>query len=172
MEFIQIGRSFKTHGIKGEIEIEIEDLYFKWLLKDKIFFVYINGTAVPFWISDVKNESRLFIKIEDLDSPEQAKAITNKLLYADKSRIPKNILKQQKALLQADSLASYSIMDQQSGIKSNIISLQEFPSQLLAELNVNDKKVMIPIHEDFIIKIDEKEKILYLNLPEGIFEIG
>ncbi len=34
------------------------------------------------------------------------------------------------------------------------------------------KELLIPFHEDFIISIDKRKKIIIMDLPEGLTEIN
>jgi ribosomal 30S subunit maturation factor RimM len=35
-----------------------------------------------------------------------------------------------------------------------------------------DKEILIPLHEDLIIRIDNKKKIIKMDLPQGLMEIN
>ena len=47
----------------------------------------------------------------------------------------------------------------------------EQPHQLLCRIEIETKEVLIPLHEDTIIKIDQKKKQIIVDLPEGLLEI-
>ena len=56
------------------------------------------------------------------------------------------------------------------GIVTEII---QNPGQWL--LNVSSpegRNMLIPLHEDFIVKIDKVKKILVMDIPEGLTEIN
>ena len=36
---------------------------------------------------------------------------------------------------------------------------------------INDKKFMVPIHDDFIEKIDKEKKSIHIVIPDGLLEI-
>ena len=47
----------------------------------------------------------------------------------------------------------------------------EQPQQILLQTHVQQKEVLIPIHEQTLKKIDRKKKQVYVTLPEGLLEI-
>ncbi|MEM6699798.1 MAG: hypothetical protein AAF599_15455 [Bacteroidota bacterium] len=47
----------------------------------------------------------------------------------------------------------------------------EMPQQEMAVINYKDKEVLIPMNEDFILEILEEEKILKVELPEGLLDL-
>ncbi len=171
LEFIKIGSTFKTHGTKGEIEIDIDETFYDWLMNEKVFFVRIEGNMVPFWIQQVRNDSRIFIKLEEINTPENAKNLTHKEIYADQSKIPRELLEEFDNELSHHTFEGYLLIDSTSKIKVPILQLIEYPSQLMVEVEFKMKKIMIPLHDDFITTLDHKKKKIEVILPEGIFEI-
>lgn len=171
IDFITIGKTFKTHGVKGEIEVELDDIFLDWLLKEKVFFLNIDGNPVPFWISEFRNESRLFIKVEDVQTPEAAKILTHKDILVDKSRVPKSLIKTFKEELSNQSFETFTLQDLNSNISVEILQVMEYPSQLVAEVLYKDQKLIIPLHKDFVESVDEEKKHIIARLPEGIFDL-
>ena len=43
--------------------------------------------------------------------------------------------------------------------------------QPVFEIMYDSRKVLIPIHKDFIKKIDKVNNIIYLDIPDGLLEI-
>ena len=43
--------------------------------------------------------------------------------------------------------------------------------QPVFEILINDKKFMVPIHDDFIEKIDKEKKSIHIVIPDGLLEI-
>ncbi|MCC6816200.1 MAG: hypothetical protein IT267_07310 [Saprospiraceae bacterium] len=171
IELLHIGKTFKTHGIKGEIEIEVEEIFLDWLLKTKIFFLKMDGNPVPYWIESIRTDSRIFIKIEDIDSPEVAKLLTHKEIYIDKTRVPKDLLEEHNQDLSHIGFEGFQLIDINSGVAAMILQVIEYPSQLMVEVEFKNRKLMLPLHEDFIKTLDQKNKTIKVSLPDGIFEI-
>jgi 16S rRNA processing protein RimM len=51
------------------------------------------------------------------------------------------------------------------------LEIIEQPHQLLCRIEINEKEVLIPLHEDTIRKIDKKLKQVIVELPEGLLDI-
>ena len=52
-----------------------------------------------------------------------------------------------------------------------IISINEYLPQPVFEINYKSKTIMIPIHEDLIIKIDKENENIFLRIPDGLLDI-
>ena len=50
--------------------------------------------------------------------------------------------------------------------------VEELPTQELAVLRVADKEIRIPIVEDFYTDIDLENKVIVMNLPDGLLDLN
>lgn len=171
IQLIPAGRTFRTHGIKGEIEVEADELLLGWIEKEKIVFFHVDGSAVPFWIDEIRHEARIFFRFEDISTPEAARALVHKEFFIDRSRLPSSILKKLDGRLEGPGLEGFMMEDKTSGRQALILSVEEYPSQLMAEVELDQKKIMIPLHPDLISRIDKKNKKIFVQLPEGMFDL-
>lgn len=171
IQLVKIGSSYKAHGIKGELEVFIEEPVLQWLRKEKVIFFNVNGNDVPFWITNIRDDSRIFIQLEDVHSPESLKSLCNKDIFIDKNKVPQRIWDSFEETISNNDLEGFTLIDQLSGNKAMIKLIQEFPNQLMATVEFNEREIYIPLHPDFIKKIDVHQKTILASLPEGIFEV-
>ena len=47
----------------------------------------------------------------------------------------------------------------------------EQPQQILLQLSIRQKEVLIPLHENTLKNIDRKKKQVHVVLPEGLLDI-
>ena len=52
-----------------------------------------------------------------------------------------------------------------------IEDVREYPQQFLASIQYQEKEVLIPLNEAFIVEIDKTKKLLILDLPDGLLEL-
>jgi 16S rRNA processing protein RimM len=52
-----------------------------------------------------------------------------------------------------------------------ILEIIEQPHQLLCRLDIKGKEVLIPLHEETLLKADHKKKQVIVELPDGLLEI-
>ena len=64
-----------------------------------------------------------------------------------------------------------SVGEQQRGSLGEIQAVIEIQNNPLIELLINEKEVLIPLQEDFIVHIDWKKRELTMQLPEGLIEL-
>jgi 16S rRNA processing protein RimM len=65
----------------------------------------------------------------------------------------------------------YALVDIALGQIGILKALEELPNQIMLITRYKDKDVLIPAVEEFIIEIDDKKKLVLLDLPQGLLEI-
>ena len=58
-----------------------------------------------------------------------------------------------------------------NSIIGKIIDIIENKNQDLFEVVVNEKRILIPIVDEFIVNIDNDNKKIIMNLPEGLTDL-
>ncbi len=170
IQLIEAGHTYKVHGIKGDLVVDFKKTLQKHILKTGVVFIKQEGNAVPFFIESVKGNDEFLIKFKEVDSPEFARKLSNQIVYIDSRNLNAEHLNDEEPD-ENNALLSFVIEDVVSGFKGRIKDIEEFPGQLMALVEIGEKEVMIPIHEDWIVKIDEKKKQIQVELPDGLLDL-
>jgi 16S rRNA processing protein RimM len=164
-----IGVITKTHGIAGQVMIRLNGDFADDIEPGEPVFVEVDENLVPFFIEEAEVfPDRAILRLEFISSPQEAKKFTGKNVYLDNSLIsgrdefsPEN----------GEFFIGYSFRDITSG-KEGII--KDFTDNLMNPLflvSSGKSEFLLPVHEDFILKVDHKKKHMDLKLPEGLAEI-
>jgi len=78
--------------------------------------------------------------------------------------------KKQAARTAPVNLLGYHIYENDKQL-GEILELIEQPHQLLCRLQIENKDVFIPLHEESLEKVDHKKRIVHVTLPEGLLDI-
>jgi 16S rRNA processing protein RimM len=164
--YYKIGYVAKTHGLKGEVTIIVNESVV--LEKTKSIFVEVNSTLVPYFIENISDRSdKAFVKLEDVNSPEQAKALKGCSLYLPKKERPPL----DRGKFYDDEVIGFEVEDETQGLLGNIREVVQIgPSRFLA-INGTSKEILIPILGPFIQGVNKSRKKLKVDLPEGFLDI-
>jgi 16S rRNA processing protein RimM len=168
IETISIGKIVAPFGLGGELVIR-HGLGTKTALKDlKALFIEDKaGNQIPYFVSSAKakNHEEVFVKLDGIDSREAAVQLIKKQVWLKKEDFEKY----------AAPAAAISLMDfmvKENGKEIGRISeIIEQPHQVLCTVMVGEKEVLIPLHEETLLGIDRKKKIVEVSLPEGLLDI-
>jgi len=68
-------------------------------------------------------------------------------------------------------IIGYQVEDESKGNIGEISDVYEMPSDPVMAIQLKGKEILIPIRQEIIIKVDKKEKIIYVNAPEGLVDL-
>jgi len=166
---ILLGTITKVHGYQGAVTVRLERAFIERIPEPESVFLEVEGKPVPFFIADLEYPGAdiLRIKFEGYDSINKVREFTGCRVFLITGDIEKN---------PADNfgtLKGYKICSSENKITGTIIGIIENPGQIL--LNTDDgcgREILIPLHEDLIISIDKKRKIIRMDLPEGLIDLN
>ncbi len=170
-----IGKFQKTHALKGELNalLDIEAEYF---LEGNALIVEIDGTFVPFYSKSIrsKGQTSFLIKLDGIDTEEEAKPFVNKVIYASKQQLAPFFELTEEEIINDDELLGYTIVDIDNKEPiGTIIDIDSSTSNLLFIIESPEgKKIFIPAVDDFIKEIDDKKRIILMSLPTGLIDLN
>jgi 16S rRNA processing protein RimM len=155
MNYINIGKYVNTHGIKGEIRI-ISDFSRKDLVFIPENIIYIGDNRKEYKIKTYRRHKQYdMITLYNVESINDIEYLKNSNIYIDK-----NILNVDYIL--EDLLEYIAIID------NNEYKILDIIENKKNKILVLEKNIMIPFIDEFISKIDSKNKKVYIKDMEGL----
>ena len=163
-----IGKLAATFGVKGELVL-VHHLGQKTALKGvpAIFIEIRRDELLPYFVEEtrVKNETELFIKLEGINSKEEARNFLQKQVW-----LPEETVQQFTNKTAPISYLGFHIIDNGADI-GEILEVIEQPHQLLCRIDLDGKEALIPMHPETLLKVDKKKKEVHVQLPDGLLDI-
>ena len=167
-QYRSIGKIVSAFGLKGEL-ILLHQLGKKSSLKalEVLFIEMKKDEMLPYFIKStrIKSETEIYLQLEGIDVKENAKSVLQKQVWLTEEDFEKYAGKSAPI-----SLLGYHIINEEKDL-GEILEVIEQPHQLICSINLNEKEVLIPLHEETIKKIDKKKKEVRVELPEGLLDI-
>ncbi len=170
MEFTQIGFTKKTHGVKGEIKIVIEEPYEDLFFEADRIFIEVKGTKMPFFIQQIRGGGELIIQFEDITDKDKAIPLQSKGVFMPSAELPASIEVVDNGL-EYGFLEGFVLTDKTLGEIGPIEEVVEMPQQEMAVLTHKGREVLVPLNDDLIVTISEAKKTILMDLPEGLLEL-
>ena len=162
-EYIYIGKIVNTHGIKGELRLLSNFKY-----KNKVFLqnrkIYIGEDKKEEMIKSYRHH-KIFemITLYGYDNINEVLKFLNKGVFVKKSDLDLS----DKEFLDED-LINLNIIFNNKEVGRVVAIRQINPKNKVIEAVINDKTTLIPYHDDFIRNIDLENKVIEMNLIEGM----
>lgn len=165
-EVYKIGVIGKAHGVKGELSIQIDDDVFD-RVDAEYLVLKLDGIFVPFFMEEYrfKSDSVALVKFEGVDTQERARELTGVEVY-----FPRELAEQdEEAELSYAALVGYTLIDNNSGNPVGTIAyVDEQTINIMFEL---EDGRLIPASEELIVDVDQKNRTITLDIPEGILDL-
>ncbi len=164
-DLIQIGKIIKLSGHSGELIIygpsfieEIKDF-------SAPLFVEISGEKVPFYMEGLKpiNKERAVVKFQYVNSEKKAMNLLDKNIFI----VSKNKVKDKMKF----DWKGFLVIDEIYGEVGEMSFIEENSKNPLMIIKNGSNEILIPYREEFIVGMDEKERILLVKCPEGLLEL-
>lgn len=161
----RIGRVGKPHGIKGEVQVHVEDDAFD-RTGTPYLILRVDGILIPFFMEEYrfKSDETALIKFEDISSTERARQLTGCEVF-----FPRHLAEAEEHDLTYAELVGYEVVDNSNGTSlGTIVSVDDTTDNILFEL---EDGMLIPAPDDFIHDIDQEAHTIYMNIPDGLLDL-
>lgn len=165
--YLAIGFIRKPFGFKGHMLLALDEIFIDILEEISFIFLELDGYKVPFKIEEVAYHKGIQLKLKHIDSSASIQSLTNKTLFILKDDLPPEFDSQspESGYVGLEGMYYHDATSSQDG---TILSVEEFPQQLMAIVSIEDVDYYIPLVEEFITDIDEVANRINFTLPIGL----
>ena len=166
MKFIEIGRTGRPHGTRGELGLSVDERYYDDLLAAK--FLLIGTPPIPYPVASFTTGGKLRVQLENFDRREAVSLLSNKLLALPADQLA---AREEEAETPWDELIGYRVEAEGYPVLGPIAAIVDLPEHYLAEMTHEGREIYLPLHEDLVIGIREEDRTLVMDLPLGLLEL-
>ena len=164
-----IGFFRKTHGINGELVLEFEP-HFEFSVEEAYrFFIELEGLLVPFFLKKdglrFRSTNSAIVKLDWVDTEKYAKRLSGNSVYLYQTEIvdePEESLKSQ--------FENYLLIDEKIGEIGIINQVDDYSGNIVIAVSYKGEELLIPYNDNLLVEVNEAQKSIKLNLPEGLIE--
>lgn len=170
------GRINKLFGTDGSVMVSLFADFpsdFSW--KDTPLFVTIDELEVPLWCEKFERRgvSSAVVEFADFDTERRAEELLGKEFY-----LKEDGSSEDEDEFYMEDLIGFSIegveMDLEGGqhpFQGEVTDYFDSDVNPLFEIEVNERRILIPAVEDFIAHIDFEQQQMKIVLPEGLMDL-
>jgi 16S rRNA processing protein RimM len=166
----KLGYFQKPHGIKGAVTLSFEPQYDLSLENEPVLLVEIDGLLVPHFIEEeglrFRSSESAIVQLTWVDDDEKARQLSGLSVYLKEEDIV-----EPEEELTIHHLVGFGLFDQHSEEIGTIEKVEDYGGNLLFVLQYQGREILVPFNEDLLIDLDEKEKKIVMQIPEGILEL-
>ena len=168
-ECFYLGRIVSKFSFKGELLIKLDTDEPETYLEMESVFVDYDNNLVPFFIekSSLQKSNLLRVKFEEVDTEEDADDLMKCDIY-----LPLNLLPElEEDQFYFHEIIGYTVEDANYGLVGVLTGVNDTTSQALFEIEKDGKQILIPMNDEFLVKVDKKKHVIYVKTPEGLIDL-
>lgn len=152
---LPVAKVLKSNGTDGGILVSVSVADLQELDFKEPVFIEFDGLPVPFFILDhaPKGNSRAVIHLNDVRSLEDAEELVGRTLYADVECEEED----------TEDFTGWTLLNR-GVVVGTVDGTEDIPGNPCLCVG----GLLIPLHEDFVISCNPEQRLLYMDLPEGL----
>ncbi|MCO6494096.1 MAG: 16S rRNA processing protein RimM [Bacteroidetes bacterium] len=161
----KVGFVVKSHGFKGAVRVAIDsEIVFENIVKSGFLMLVREGRWVPYKIEsyNLENES---IKLEDMHNEEDTRAISGLDIVVYEQENTSTETQDYKSII------GYTLFNQDKHKIGTVKEWIQMPMHDLLEVEMEDKSILVPIHESLILNIQQSKREITLQMYEGLTDL-
>ncbi|MBL6648620.1 MAG: 16S rRNA processing protein RimM [Flavobacteriaceae bacterium] len=163
----KLGKILKPFSYKGEVSVYSTINLRKYSFD--LIHLKINSSIVPFKIKSLKNQKTNIYRIsfDSIDSENKAEKLRNVEIYCEKNQL----FEEDYNASEKKQLIGYKLIDINKKHIGEIVNIINNYQQDLIQVIYIEKKLLIPYVDEMIIQINHDEKVIEMELPNGILDL-
>lgn len=168
-ELFLMGKIVRTFGSKGEVVFQCNNEILSQIKKLESVFLKLNENLVPFFIEHLQRrpKGQALVKFLDVDQTEEASLLCGCEIFIP----PESVPQPKGRAFFSKNILGYSVIDKLHGETGIVRDVIEMPQQSLLSIDCNGKEILVPVVDEFVRKIDHKNRILHIETPEGLIDL-
>jgi 16S rRNA processing protein RimM len=165
-----LGKVVRKHSYKGEVVLKLDTDEPELYKNLESVFLDLNSKLLPFFIESslLQKGNQLRVKFEDFTTEADAERILKKDVYLPLTMLPK--LEGNKFYYH--EVIGFDLIDENFGVVGEIVAINDSTAQeLFIVKNNENKEVLIPLIDEFLIKVDRDSRQIIVNTPKGLIEM-
>ena len=172
-ELIAIGHYNKPHGVAGElsatVDVELEVLSgLSCLVSD------IDGIFVPFFVNAIRPKSgdTVLLTIDGIENEKEVARLVNRDIYALKRDYQQESIDADADGYPLDFFIGFELRDSDGSRVGEITDVDEQTENAIFVVDRDGSEIMVPATDDLIVEFDVDNKLMVMDLPEGLLDLN
>ena len=168
--YFHLGTLVKTHGVKGDFIVVLDTdspARYKAL---KVVYLEVGEVLKEYTVPRISLKPKTqtaTIHLSGIEDKTTAEDYLKSKLFLPLEMLP--ALKGKKFYFH--EVIGFTVIDKSHGLLGPITTVYDRSNQPIIECEHNGHQILFPVHDDLIVKIDRKERLFQVELPQGLVDI-
>ena len=165
---VRVAKVLKSNGTQGGLMVGFREYLPEDLNLKEPVFIHFDGLPVPFFIESLsrKGPSKAIVTLTGIRNLEDADEVAGLDIFARKEDLLE--YEDEDEGISIEDLPGWTILGKSGDPLGEIADYEDIPGNPCLYVQTSAGVAMIPLHEDFIVSVDEEKREIALDLPDGL----
>ena len=156
----KIAQVLKSNGRDGELLMGFIGIAPEDIDLEEPVFIEFDGLPVPFYFESFtpRGVSRALVRLTGVHSLTDADEITGADVFADDDLYED----------EEEDLSGWTLLGKDGTFAGTVTAHEDIPGNPCIWVETGHGEVLVPLHEDLVLALDEEKQTLRMAIPEGL----
>ena len=159
----RIGQVLKSNGRDGELLVSFSGISPEDIDLEEPVFIEFDGLPVPFYFEafSQRGNSRALVRLTGVHSLTDADELAGAVLYAEDDFYED----------EEEDLTGWTVLDADGTKVGTVSAHEDIPGNPCIWVETGHGESLLPLREELVLDVDETEKTLRMEIPEGLLDL-
>ena len=159
----RIGQVLKSNGRDGELLVSFSGIAPEDIDLEEPVFIEFDGLPVPFYFEafSQRGNSRALVRLTGVHSLTDADELAGAVLYAEDDLYED----------EEEDLTGWTVLDADGTKVGTVSAHEDIPGNPCIWVETGRGECLLPLREELVLDVDETEKTLRMEIPEGLLDL-
>ena len=159
----RIGQVLKSNGRDGELLVSFSGISPEDIDLEEPVFIEFDGLPVPFYFEafSQRGNSRALVRLTGVHSLTDADELAGAVLYAEDDLYED----------EEEDLTGWTVLDADGTKVGTVSAHEDIPGNPCIWVETGRGESLLPLREELVLDVDETEKTLRMEIPEGLLDL-
>ena len=160
---LKIAQVLKSNGRDGELLISFFDIAPEDIDLEEPVFIEFDGLPVPFYFESFqqRGNSRALVRLTGVHNQTDADELAGRAVYADDDLYEDA----------EEDLTGWTVQDADGNEVGTVSAHEDIPGNPCVWVDTKKGEVLVPLHEELVLSVDEDAQVLRMEIPEGLLDL-
>ena len=165
-QFLEIGKIINTHGLKGEVKLELWCDDIDYLKQFKTLYLDENGTQQLTLTAARPQKNHAIVKLAEISSIDEAEKLKGKILFVNRDDA---VIEEGHNYIE-DLIGCYVVDSETEQEYGRVCDVLNYGASDILDIESWGKHTLIPMIEDVIVEIDVEFQVIRIKPMKGLFD--
>lgn len=159
----QIAQVLKSNGVEGELLVSFRGFDPEDIILEEPVFIEFDGLPVPFFFESFtrRGTNRALVRLTGIRSLVDAEEIVGRDIWVEDDLYDDG----------EEDLTGWTLCDENGRVVGKIADYEDIPGNTCLWVDTEKGQVLIPLHEDLVLSLDEASETLTMRIPDGLLDL-